>query len=77
MKSISEQVVEVEEEELLMLKELLLLIGLVEPLPDVAPTHHLHFFLYVTLQNKYTNMLESVQGLPLVRNVDVDGGLCV
>ena len=77
MISLSEQVVEIEEEEPSMLKELLLLIGLVEPLPDAAPTHHLHFFLYVTLQNKLTNMLESVQGLPLVRNLDVNDGLCV
>ena len=77
MISLSEQVVEIEEEEPSMLKELLLLIGLVEPLPDAAPTHHLHFFLYVTLQNKRTNMLERVQGLLLVRNADVDSGLCV
>ena len=74
MISLCEQEVEVEYEELLLLQELLLL---VELLADMAPTHHLHLSLYVKLQNKHTNMLESVQGLPLVRNVDVDGGLCV
>ena len=58
-------------------EELPLLVGLVELLSDVAPTHHSHLSLNVTLQNKHTNMLESVQGLPLVKNVDVDGGLCV
>ena len=30
---------------------------------DVAPVHHFHFFLYGTLQNKHTDMLESVIGL--------------
>ena len=41
----------------------LLLIGLKGSVLDVAPAHHFHFFLYGTLQNKHTDMLESVIGL--------------
>ena len=65
------------DEEPLLLEELLLLVELVELLSDVAPIHHSHLSLYVTLQNKHTNMLEGVQGLPLVKNINVDGGFCV
>ena len=42
----------------------LLLIGLEGLVLDVAPAHHFHFFFYGTLQNKHTDMLESVIGLP-------------
>ena len=64
-------------EGLLLLEELLLLVELVELLCDLAPINHSHLSLYVTPQNKRTNMLEGVQGLPLVKNINADGVFCV